>query len=786
MIRNSKYINIRGTWGENFHILDLFKYALGYWYWLVLSCIFFGGYYYYRYSKSLYVYRDKEVVMIKKQSSAPITSAFLQSAESPVNIKDEMLQLQSKELLRQVIPYMGGDKSYKISKGLRDYELYTDSPVEVILLGETSLSGYSLKVEPLDGGSVLIREWQSKKLEKPFKLSLNKPTRLPFGELLVKGSPHYGTPYYGKSIRVEKLPLERSVVYFLGQLKIKHLGEDTSVLELSIEDSSSKRGVSFLKSLVAVYNALYLDDKKRIAQSTGEFIADRLKIVEGELSGVEQKIEDFKLSNQGMDAQSLKSLSLSEQGENKSQGMKIDMDISLLEMLSSYLKDADKSKGLLPSNMGLSGGNIEQQIQAYNSFFLKRNRLMEGGNNKNPVVRDLDASLVSLRQEIQRSLDHSIRGLVQRRRQASALEQRALGQMLKVPSKEREQYSIYRSHAVKENLYLYLLNKREENALNAAIGEAKLHVVDHAVISHVPISPNILISVFTGLGIGFLVWVALLLLRLFLNTTVKSREEIESALNIPFLGEIPYSRSKSESGMGVFVYHTGKDALSEAFRILRTNITFMVNSGISPQVITYTSFSAGVGKTFNTLNLAASFSYMKKRVVLVDLDLRKGTLSTRVGLEGKAGVSHYLSGLLRDINTVIYHREIGLGVDVIPLGAIAPNPVELLLSKHLDELIEALKLKYDYVIVDGVPMGIVADANIIDRISELTLFIIREGKLDRRMLAELENIYQERKLSNLGIVFNGVRIGAFGYGYGYGQELKGGLWSRFLRMFRRV
>ena len=249
-----------------------------------------------------------------------------------------------------------------------------------------------------------------------------------------------------------------------------------------------------------------------------------------------------------------------------------------------------------------------------------------------------------------------------------------------------------------------------------------------------------------------------------LDTKVRSCRGIEEAVSVPFLGEIPLSDRKTNSKTNILVSETGRDPLTETFRILRTNINFMSRDGKEVQVITLTSFGIGVGKTFTSLNLATTLSYLGKKVAVVDLDLRKGSLTSRVGLDGKKGVSHYLANPTIQIKDIQHISSEIPNLYFFPIGAIAPNPVELLLSKRLDDLIQILRDQYDYIIVDSVPIGIVADAAVVDRISDLTLFMIRVGKMDRRQLPDIERIYREKKINNLAVVLNGLKLGGSGYG----------------------
>ncbi|MEL7678575.1 GumC family protein [Elizabethkingia meningoseptica] len=788
-IKQKNYI-IENKKEQSINVLDLLKYLLHHWKWFTLSILIFGGFFYYQYSKTPFIYNQSEVVMIKTPSNTPTTARITRSSvANVVSVKDEIIQLKSKELMRLVVDKVGADKSYKIHSGLRDYELYKKSPVHVKIEGKTQESSYSFIITPFDSKTVILKGWDQS--GKDVKVALNQLVETPVGKVFVTPSKNY-KDYYGTDVFVAKYPREVIMSQFVANLKIKQMEEDASLLQVSMEDQSPERAADVLTALINVYNEVYLQDKNKIAENKANFIKDRLEIIEGELGSVESNIEDLKIANQGIDITTAGGTFLTEKNQYRSEGAKVETDIRLAEMMRSYLSAKGKQNNLIPNNTGLVDASVENQIAEYNTTLLKRNRLAEGGNNLNPVVLDLDDALSAMRNNISRAVDNVLKGLRIKLNNAQREEGVAQSKVLQMPQKERTMLSIERQRRVKEDLYMFLLNKREENALNEAITEANLRIIDPPVGNSSPISPNRLKKISTGIAIGMALPAVILLSMLLLNTGVRGRQDLENVLTVPFLGEIPLATGKRQGKGDVLVSQAGRDPLTEAFRILRTNINFMSKEGLPPQVLTFTSFSAGVGKTFSVLNLAATLSYLNKKVVVVDLDLRKGTLSSRVNLLQGKGTSHYLSEVSVTLDQVLHKSELIENVDVIPIGAIAPNPVELLLGKRLDQMIAELKSRYDYVIIDGVPVGVVADASIIDRVVDLTMFIIRIGKMDRRQLPEIEKIYNEGKLSNLAIVLNGMKLqgygygtygyGGYGYGYGYGETKKKSIFDWFKRL----
>lgn len=755
---------------KTINVLDIIKYLLHHWKWFVLSVLIFGSYYYYQYSKSTFVYRQTETVMIKTPANTP-TSARVNRSNAlynMVNVASEILQLRSKELMRNTVSRVGADISYSIQEGLRTVELYKDAPFRLHVEGVHEENYYSLTAIPQDKETVLLTNFSKGDGPAEIKAKLGDTLNTPVGKMILTANPYYSDDWYGKEIHVQKFPREQMAAYFGSRLNIAQMESDASLLEISIEDSSPKRAADIITTLITVYNEFAVDTKNQIAENTADFIHQRLAIIESELGSVEGDIERLQTRNQGIDIGTAGQMYLSDSRQYQAERSAIETDLKLAEMMRDYLVEGSQSSELIPNNTGLVDANIETQISAYNNTLLRRNRLTEGSSSENPIVQDLESTLASMRSSIQRAVDNAIAGLEIKMANVRQEEAKARGQVMQIPQKQRTMLSIERQQKVKEELYVFLLNKREENALNQAMTEDNMTIIDPASGSTSPIAPSRFRKLALGIGIGLILPAVILLLKLMLDTGIRDRRDIENATSVPFLGEIPFMKNRKGKEGDVLVSRSGRDPLTEAFRILRTNINFMAKGGVPPQVIVFTSFSVGVGKTFSVLNLASTLSYLDKKVVVLDLDLRKGTLSGRIGLNQVKGSSHFLSDQNVSVDDIIHTSELAPNMDVVPIGVMAPNPVELLLSKRLDDLIRELKERYDYVVVDGVPMGIVADASIADRISDLTLFVIRVGKMDRRQLPELERVYKEARLSNLAVVLNGLKLGGNGYGGGYG------------------
>ena len=773
---------------KSINIVDLFIYLLVHWKWFVLSILLFGGCFWYIYCKTPFEYSRVAIVMIKTPANSRSTMQLNNSDfAGQVNVASEILQFKSKELMRKVIDRLQANICYTVHEGLRPIELYTESPVRVAFLEAGTDEAHSLSVTPKGNVQVELSDF-SRGMEQRKVVKLNDTIQTALGKLVVFAAENYGESCFGKPIVVTCKPLEEMVSFWLNNLSIRQMSGDAALLRIAMNDLSPTRAADILDMLITIYNEEAIKDKNRIAVNTAEFIKERLQIIEHELGSVETDIEDLKKANNGVDINMAAGMYIQDSRQYESSIKELDTQLQLVTFIKQYLQDSSKEDELIPSNIGLEDLNIESQIARYNETLLRRNRLMNGSSSNNPVVQELNRTMQTMKQNIYRALDNLSNTLRLKKQDYSLQENQVRQKVQAVPRKQREMLSVERQQKVKESLYIFLLNKREENALSQAMVDNNARVLDPVSGSNIPISPNKYKKLMLGVGCGVIVPSVILLLMLILDTGVHNRKEVESIVSAPFLADIPQTPKAMANVHEVVVRARGLDALSESFRILRTNLGFMLSQTQERKVITLTSFNIGAGKTFISINLAASLVQTEKKIVLLDLDLRKGKLSEMSHCTQVKGVAHYLSNPSIEVNDIILRDAFGEGLDLVPIGVIAPNPTELLLSKRLDELVDKLRERYDYIIVDNVPIGLVADATVVNRITDLTLFIVRVGKIDRRQLPELERLYQEHKLNNMAVVLNGTEKGSSGYGYGYGynygygyaatQKKKGGWWRR--------
>lgn len=729
------------------------------------------------------VYTRTAAILVKEDSKTGATAgsagefADLGIFKSNTNINNELLTLKSPTLMTEVVKRLKLDEIYTERDGLKEIDLYKKSPIE-IEWQEASDAQVSFKIEMQSETDFTISDFESSVEPNgdSFTGKIGQPVKTPVGEFVVKRI-NSETSSLNKVIKYTKGNVDYYVDYYSDKLIAELGSEDATIINLSIDDASIKKAEDIINTLILVYNEKWVQDKNQIAISTSNFIGERLGVIEDELGHVDQNIASYKSKHLLPDVQAVSGLYLAQSSENKKELLALNDQLSTAQYVRKELNNK-KPNQLLPSNSGLTNSNIESQISEYNKMVLERNRLIDNSGENNPLVVDLASSIKNMQKTIIQALDNLIVSLKTKIGSIQQQENQTTTQLASNPNQAKYLLSVERQQKVKEELYLYLLQKREENELSQAFTAYNTRVITAARGSAFPTAPRKMNILLLAFAIGLLLPAIIIFMKENMNTKVRGRKDLED-LSIPFIGEIPlfaYQKkaslfkkpSKTDSQKTIVVKEGKRDIINEAFRVLRSNMDFMLSQDIKQNVFILTSFNPGSGKSFLTMNIAMSFAIKKKKILVIDGDLRHGSTSEYVN-SPKEGLSDYLGNRISDWKELIVRDEKYDNLHILPIGTVPPNPTELLEESKLAILIEELRPQYDYIFIDCPPVDIVADTQIIEKLADRTIFVVRSGLLDRSMLSELDNIYQEKRFKNLSMMLNGTisSSGRYSYRYGY-------------------
>lgn len=787
---------------------DLLYLCLAQWRWFILSLVVTCGIATFYNLTTPNVYQRTASLMIKDESKAQGIGSDVASMFSDMgmgnmksNVNNELIAIQSPAVLLETGKRLKLDVDYAIDGRFHKEALYgADLPVTVDFVGFTDEQSGSFKLQLKGDGSYIISKLKGVTRDNlPVDDSdeitgrIGQIIRTPLGKIKVDKAPAFTQFVSGEDEPV--LYVSRCNVYAMtdrikGSLSASLSDVKSTVIDLTYKDVLSKRAEDVINTIITVYRKNWLEDKNQMTISTSHFITERLGVIERELGDVDKNISAFKSSNLLPDVEAAAQQYMQKSTEVDKQIMDLNSRLAIAQYIRNYLTGKVGKNQLLPSNTGIESPGIEQQITEYNKNQLERNNIVANSSEQNPLVADYDQSLASMRKSIAASLDNFVVTLKTQLGTLQANEAATTSQIASNPNQAKYLQTVGRQQKVKEALYLFLLQKREENELSKAFTAYNTRIITPPTGDNTPVEPVRRKILLIALVLGFLIPVVVIYIREKANTTVRGRKDLKK-VTVPFLGEIPFSISrknrptleqrikfwKKPKEVRMVVVKAGKrDIVNEAFRVLRTNFEFTIGTHPEQNVIVFTSFNPGSGKSHIAANMAMSLAIKKKKVLLIDGDLRHGSTSMLINSPGE-GLSDYLNGRIADIHDILYKgEENGLvkHFDVIPIGTIPPNPTELLFTPLLEKMIKTMREEYDYVFIDCPPIEVVADTPIYEQFADRTIFVVRAGLMERSMLPEVDALYKARKFKNMTLILNGTkarggRYGShYGYGYGYG------------------
>ncbi len=784
---------------SSFDYKAFFIKLLMYWPW-ILGCVavfLIGAFFYLKTLTPLYTVSSS--VLIKNESKGGTSGANLEDlgfvSTSTQSFDNELEILRSRTLIKKVVTALDLYISYSVPGQFRDTELYKQSPVKVwVTPEEAERMGYaqvkmSFRNQQLH--EVLVehegQEWKKtvESLPAVFSTPVGVFTFSAADSTLQTIQP------VPEVIQTTVVSPNAAAASYRNRLAVSPSSKSTTIAQLTFTGSQVARGVDFLNKLVELYNEEGNNDKNEVAAKTAEFIDERIRIINKELGTTESQLASFKQRAGVVDIAADATQAAGEQASYERAYAENEVQISLVNHLKNHILNESSQFEVIPANIGLNNSDLNTVVQNYNQMLIERKRLLRTSHEDNPAVQSLNASIEVMRNSVMGAIQTAEKGLLINRQALQAQTRKYAGKVSDAPVQEKEYLSMSRQQEIQANLYLMLLQKREENNITLASTANNARVIDEPLaggqIFPTP-SQTYMIALVLGLGLP----VGLIFLWGLLQFKIQTRGDVEKITHLPIVGDIPLTPETAESA--IVVRENRNELMEEVFRSVRTNIQYMQDG---QKVILFTSTTSGEGKSFNAGNLACSFAFMGKKVVIVGLDIRKPGLNKVFHLSHKeAGISQYLSAPEHtDLLSLCQASTVSPNLYILPGGTIPPNPTELVARQALDDAIQQLKAHFDYVILDTAPIGMVTDTQLIARVADLSVYVCRSNYTAKSEFKLINELQQDGKLPHLCVLINGIDMNkretgsyygygkygkyghygygkkyGYGYGYGYGQK----------------
>ena len=753
---------------------------LSYWKWITLSAIaaILLGYTYLRYTT--YEYKANATIKIRdeKQSTKLPSIEEIGSeglfAQGTDKIKDEIAVIQSRTIAENIIKTLELNIRCFAEGKIKQKELYKNPPIKINFFESDSVintifTDLYLKVKSQtefimfkdDGKSLINRDDKEGKV-----YAFGDKIETSYGGIVIVPNVGSYAPQIGSNLKITVRPISKIVNQYQKKVNIS-TEKGSSVIRLELRESVAEKAVDYLNQLIMEYNKDVLRDKEEVIKVTSDFIDNRLQKVSVELDKVDYTAEQLQKKNNLIALSSQDNINLQTGQQLQAKISATSNTIELASFLQEELSNKERSSDMLPADIGLGDSNTSQVIKNHNELVALRDRMLRNSSNTNPVVIQLNNQIKTLRL----NLDNSLINIKQTSELTlSSLNRdnaRIRGQLYQAPTKARQFRDIKRQQDIKESLYLYLLQKREESAIRLGMHSPNAKIIDNAYSSFKSVAPNETITYLASIIFGLLIPIGFIYLVDLLDTKLYQKKDLVDILNVPYLGDIPKSSKKTK-----LIRKVDYSPKAEAFRIIRSNIDFMLKDvkGRSKKIF-ITSTKAQEGKSHTSTNLASAISFSEKSVLLIEMDIRVPKILDYLELNDKPekGLSDYIvDKSIKPLDIVIKHKDNAF-LDIIPSGTIPPNPSELLMSDRVEELFKYFENKYDYILADTSAVGLVSDTLLISKFADMFIYVVSADGVDKRQLVHVaQTLYDDKRLPNMTMLLNSVKTGKKGYGYGYG------------------
>ncbi|MBW2937429.1 polysaccharide biosynthesis tyrosine autokinase [Aureisphaera sp. CAU 1614] len=772
-----------------------------YWYLFIFGVIIAASlaFIYLRYTTVSYL--SKGTIIIKDEKSdggAEELAAFSNlggflSRFKSSKIENEIAIFKSKRIIKEVIIALDLNILYESVGTIKTTELYQYKPFQVQYLSINDSLGEPNRMIPklyfeIENETQYKVYNESNSIEGVY--TFGTKVDLPFGSITVIPNLDNATKFksfISKTVSVSYRDVDKVAAVFQRSLNVANELNNSNVVVISMQSPVRSKAEDFINELVFQYNRDAIEDRGQVAKKTSDFIDSRLEIITKELDSVETNKESFKSSNRLTNIEAQAQLILENASDFEKRQFNVNTQIELANTMIDYMENSSNND-LLPSNIGIEGGDVSESVNNYNELVLQRNRLLKSSTAKNPVVVNVNDQIEEIRQNILNSLKNTTNSLKVSLRDLNFQESVLNSKLSKVPTNEKIYRGIERQQGIKEQLYLFLLQQREEAAISLAVTAPKAKVVDKAYSSSTPVSPKKSLIYLGSILAGLLVPFLFIYSRDLLNNKISNRRDIETGIsNLNLIGEIPKLKKDEEQ----LIQLNDRSILAESFRILRTNLQYLFINKLEnthkSNTVFVTSTIKGEGKTFVAFNLALTLALTGKKVVLVGGDIRNPQLHRYLPreLQNQPGLTEFImdaSIKARDIASKSSENE---NLSIVLSGAIPPNPAELLMLDRTKQFFEELREDYDFVVVDTAPSMLVTDTILINKLADVTLYVFRANYTEKRLLEFVNDAIEDGRLLNVAGVLNNVSLSNFGYGNKYGYSYSDEKPSFKNRLFRR-